>query len=94
MQVPSAVSHLEIACNMAAVKPLLDYNYCLPLVLLPNNFFFVVSEQENQQKIAYEVHVSYIEIYLEELRDLLDLETSSKDIHIRENEKGDTGNYI
>ncbi|XP_031568166.1 kinesin-like protein KIF27 isoform X8 [Actinia tenebrosa] len=46
--------------------------------------------EENHHKLEYEVHVSYIEIYLEELRDLLDLETSSKDIHIRENEKGDT----
>lgn len=28
---------------------------------------------------------------MEELRDLLDLETSSKDIHVREDEKGNTG---
>ena len=35
--------------------------------------------------------MSYIEIYLEELRDLLDLDTSSKDIHIREDENGNTG---
>ena len=28
---------------------------------------------------------------MEELRDLLDLETSSKDIHIREDENGNTG---
>ena len=47
--------------------------------------------QENKHKVEFEVHVSYIEIYLEELRDLLELETSSKDIHIRENDKGNTG---
>lgn len=35
--------------------------------------------------------MSYIEIYLEELRDLLDMETSSKDIHVREDDKGNTG---
>ncbi|EDO49990.1 predicted protein [Nematostella vectensis] len=46
---------------------------------------------ESKQKIVFEVHVSYIEIYLEELRDLLDLDTSSKDIHIREDDKGNTG---
>ena len=28
---------------------------------------------------------------MEEVRDLLDLETSSKDIHIREDEHGNTG---
>lgn len=38
----------------------------------------------------YTVKVSYIEIYKEELRDLLDLETSSKDLHIREDDKGNT----
>ena len=35
--------------------------------------------------------VSYIEVYKEELRDLLDLETSSKDLHVREDEEGNTG---
>ena len=35
--------------------------------------------------------VSYIEIYKEELQDLLDLETSSKDLHVREDDKGNTG---
>lgn len=35
--------------------------------------------------------VSYVEIYMEELRDLLDMDTSSKDIHVREDEKGNTG---
>lgn len=35
--------------------------------------------------------VSYIEVYKEELRDLLELETSVKELHIREDEKGNTG---
>ncbi|KXJ21576.1 Kinesin-like protein KIF27 [Exaiptasia diaphana] len=47
--------------------------------------------EEKKDKVEFEIHVSYIEIYLEELRDLLELETSSKEIHIRENEKGNTG---
>ena len=37
------------------------------------------------------MRVSYIEVYKEELRDLLDMETSSKDMHIREDEQGNTG---
>lgn len=35
--------------------------------------------------------VSYIEVYKEKLRDLLELETSAKELHIREDEKGNTG---
>lgn len=39
----------------------------------------------------FTVKASYIEVYKEELRDLLELDTSSKDMHIREDEKGNTG---
>ncbi|KAM6303091.1 kinesin-like protein KIF27 isoform 2-T2 [Podargus strigoides] len=46
-----------------------------------------ISENRN---IDFHVKVSYIEIYKEELRDLLELETSVKDLHIREDEKGNT----
>ncbi|XP_071484846.1 kinesin-like protein KIF27 [Diadema antillarum] len=45
---------------------------------------------KNNHNIDYVIHVSYIEVYKEDLRDLLDLETSSKDIHIREDEQGNT----
>ncbi|XP_065512024.1 kinesin-like protein KIF27 isoform X2 [Caloenas nicobarica] len=41
-------------------------------------------------KIDFHVKVSYIEVYKEELRDLLELETSVKELHIREDEKGNT----
>uniref|UniRef100_A0A8C6ZTX6 Kinesin motor domain-containing protein n=1 Tax=Nothoprocta perdicaria TaxID=30464 RepID=A0A8C6ZTX6_NOTPE len=47
-----------------------------------------ISENDN---IDFNVKVSYIEVYKEELRDLLELETSVKDLHIREDEKGNTG---
>ena len=47
--------------------------------------------QDRQHKINFGVSASYIEIYMEEVRDLLDLETSTKDIHIREDEHGNTG---
>jgi len=40
------------------------------------------------------VHVSYIEIYKEELRDLIDNTVTSQEIHIREDERGHTGMWI
>ncbi|XP_055978443.1 kinesin-like protein KIF27 [Sorex fumeus] len=40
--------------------------------------------------IDFTIKVSYIEVYKEDLRDLLELETSVKDLHIREDEKGNT----
>ncbi|XP_014724576.1 PREDICTED: kinesin-like protein KIF27 isoform X3 [Sturnus vulgaris] len=46
-----------------------------------------ISEHRN---INFHVKISYIEVYKEELRDLLDLETSVKELHIREDEKGNT----
>lgn len=46
-----------------------------------------ISEHRN---INFHVKVSYIEVYKEELRDLLDLETSVKELHIREDAKGNT----
>ncbi|XP_060091391.1 kinesin-like protein KIF27 [Heteronotia binoei] len=49
--------------------------------------FQIISENHN---IDFTVKVSYIEVYKEELRDLLELETSMKDMHIREDEKGNT----
>ncbi|XP_036836744.1 kinesin-like protein kif7 isoform X2 [Oncorhynchus mykiss] len=36
----------------------------------------------------FSVRVSYLEVYKEDFRDLLEVETSSKDIHIREDDKG------
>ncbi|KAM6152493.1 kinesin-like protein KIF27 isoform 2-T2 [Erethizon dorsatum] len=38
----------------------------------------------------FNIKISYIEVYKEDLRDLLELETSMKDLHIREDEKGNT----
>lgn len=40
--------------------------------------------------VDFKVKVSYIEVYKEDLRDLLELETSMKDLHIREDDKGNT----
>ncbi|KAM4807979.1 kinesin-like protein KIF27 [Rhinophrynus dorsalis] len=46
-----------------------------------------ISEHHN---IDFSIKVSYIEVYKEDLRDLLELDTSVKDLHIREDEKGNT----
>uniref|UniRef100_A0A8C5LZU9 Kinesin family member 27 n=1 Tax=Leptobrachium leishanense TaxID=445787 RepID=A0A8C5LZU9_9ANUR len=46
-----------------------------------------ISEHHNAD---FTIKVSYIEVYKEELRDLLELETNVKDIHIREDDKGNT----
>ncbi|XP_078070606.1 kinesin-like protein KIF27 [Mustelus asterias] len=52
-----------------------------------HEIFRNISEHHN---IDFHVKVSYIEVYKEELRDLLELQSTSKDIHIREDEKGNT----
>ncbi|XP_069786091.1 kinesin-like protein KIF27 isoform X2 [Narcine bancroftii] len=52
-----------------------------------NEIFQNITENHN---IDYNVKVSYIEVYKEELRDLLEFQSTSKDIHIREDEKGNT----
>ncbi|XP_066470771.1 kinesin-like protein KIF27 isoform X2 [Tiliqua scincoides] len=49
--------------------------------------FQIITENHN---VDFTVKVSYIEVYKEELRDLLELETSMRDLHIREDEKGNT----
>lgn len=41
--------------------------------------------------IDYMVRVSYLEVYKEEFRDLLQVDTASKDIQIREDDKGNVG---
>lgn len=41
--------------------------------------------------IDYTVRVSYLEVYKEEFQDLLQVETASKDIQIREDDKGNIG---
>lgn len=62
------------------------------MLITRHNFdLFSSSFQERSDKV-FTVAVSYIEIYMEELRDLLSLDTPSKDMHVREDSKGNTGN--
>jgi len=50
--------------------------------------FEIIAANTNRD---YTIRVSYVEIYKEELYDLLDLDSASKDLHIREDDKGNTG---
>ncbi|XP_067928518.1 kinesin-like protein KIF27 [Watersipora subatra] len=49
-----------------------------------------VSFLRKSEGIEFQVSTSYLELYLEDLRDLLDVSTSSKDITIREDDQGNT----
>lgn len=40
------------------------------------------------------VHVSYLEVYKEEFRDLLEVGTASRDIQLREDEHGNVGEEL
>lgn len=54
--------------------------------------FLLLAKQKNSATIEATVRVSYMELYKEELRDLLDMNTNYKEILIRDDEKGNTGN--
>uniref|UniRef100_A0AAZ3RST0 Kinesin motor domain-containing protein n=1 Tax=Oncorhynchus tshawytscha TaxID=74940 RepID=A0AAZ3RST0_ONCTS len=43
-------------------------------------------------RAAVDVRVSYMELYQEELRDLLEVQTGNKELHVREDDRGNTGN--
>uniref|UniRef100_A0A3B4ARQ9 Kinesin motor domain-containing protein n=1 Tax=Periophthalmus magnuspinnatus TaxID=409849 RepID=A0A3B4ARQ9_9GOBI len=45
---------------------------------------------ESSEVVEYSVTLSYLELYMEELRDLLELATANKTLHIREDERGNT----
>ena len=49
--------------------------------------------QMSKPGIEFSVHVSYIEIYKEELRDLIDNTMTAREILIREDEEGHTGRW-
>ena len=53
---------------------------------------FFSLQEGREQGIEFQVSVSYLELYLEDLRDLLDASTNSRDITIREDDSGNTGN--
>ncbi|KAL0607004.1 Kinesin-like protein KIF27, partial [Plecturocebus cupreus] len=58
--------------------------------IIPRAIQEIFQSISDHPSIDFNVKVSYIEVYKEDLRDLLELETSMKDLHIREDEKGNT----
>ena len=59
--------------------------------MIPRAVSDIFATIQNTDDKSVSVKISYIEVYKEELRDLLDLETSTKDLHVREDEDGNTG---
>ncbi|XP_032248820.1 kinesin-like protein KIF27 isoform X2 [Phoca vitulina] len=58
--------------------------------IIPRAIQEIFQNISENPSIDFSIRVSYIEVYKEDLRDLLELETSIKDLHIREDEKGNT----
>lgn len=58
--------------------------------IIPRAIQEIFQNISENPSIDFSIKVSYIEVYKEDLRDLLELETSMKDLHIREDEKGNT----
>lgn len=54
-------------------------------------FLLLEEKRNNSDGVDATVRVSYMELYREELRDLLELHTVHKELHIREDERGNTG---
>ncbi|XP_040010091.1 kinesin-like protein KIF27 isoform X2 [Xiphias gladius] len=53
-------------------------------------FLMLGEKRKNGGGVEATVRVSYLELYREELRDLLELHSTHKELHIREDEKGNT----
>ncbi|XP_068830263.1 kinesin-like protein KIF27 isoform X3 [Capricornis sumatraensis] len=58
--------------------------------IIPRAIQEIFQNISGKPSIDFNIKVSYIEVYKEDLRDLLELETLVKDLHIREDEKGNT----
>ncbi|XP_013410614.1 kinesin-like protein KIF27 isoform X2 [Lingula anatina] len=58
--------------------------------IIPRAVHDMFKIKRSKPDTSFLVKVSYVEIYKEELRDLLDVDTASKDMHIREDESGNT----
>uniref|UniRef100_A0A8C2WJH5 Kinesin motor domain-containing protein n=1 Tax=Cyclopterus lumpus TaxID=8103 RepID=A0A8C2WJH5_CYCLU len=57
-------------------------------------FSLLGEKRKSGDVVEATVRVSYMELYTEVLRDLLDLHAIHKELHIREDERGNTGNSV
>lgn len=55
-------------------------------------FGYLDEKLKNNENDVATVHVSYLELYMEEVRDLLDLPTNQKGLSVRDDINGNTGN--
>ncbi|XP_076114005.1 kinesin-like protein KIF27 isoform X2 [Mytilus galloprovincialis] len=58
--------------------------------IIPRALKAIFDNMQTNTATEFSVKVSYIEIYKEELQDLLDVDTSSKELHVREDDQGNT----
>ncbi|CAG2234318.1 KIF27 [Mytilus edulis] len=58
--------------------------------IIPRALKAIFDNMQTNTTTEFSVKVSYIEIYKEELQDLLDVDTSSKELHVREDDQGNT----
>jgi len=61
--------------------------------IIPRAVAEVFKLLDENDLVDFSVRVSYMEVYKEVFRDLLEVETASKDIHIREDERGNIGRF-
>lgn len=54
--------------------------------------FLFLEEKRLSEGVEAIVKVTYLELYREELRDLLEMHPNQKELHIREDKRGNTGN--
>lgn len=60
---------------------------------MAQDVFSLLEEKSNNSDGAEaKVMITYMEVYKEDLRDLLELNTTRKELHIRDDERGNTGN--
>lgn len=72
-------------------KPLSDEEGGIIDRVAQDVFLLLGEKRSNSDGAEATVRVSYMELYKEELRDLLELHTIHKELHIREDERGNTG---
>lgn len=73
------------------LKPLSDEDGGIIDRVAQDVFSLLGEKEKHSDGVEATVRVSYMELYREELRDLLELHTVHKELHIREDEKGNTG---
>lgn len=72
-------------------QPLLDEEGGL-IDRVAQDAFLFLEEKRRSEGVEAIVKVTYMELYREELRDLLEMHPNQKELHIREDKRGNTGN--